>query len=211
MIRCRAQAAALAAALGSLAADGSVRLRPVPARELHVTQGELRWEGGAARIDGPRLRAVAPGRDGERAELRFTYLGPSRDEVPLGSGELRAQLGLKLRAADACNVIYAMWRLAPDPVLAVQVKRNPGATNSADCGNRGYTTVRPRTVVPLGRPAPGATHTLGAEIQGDRLEVRVDGRAVWEGELPPESAALRGPPGVRTDNVRAVLELRAAP
>ena len=211
MIRCRARAAALAAALGCLAADGSVRLRPVPARELRVTQGELRWEGGAARIDGPRLRAVAPGRDGERAELRFTYLGPSRDEVPLGSGERRAQLGLKLRAADACNVIYAMWRLAPDPALAVQVKRNPGATTSADCANRGYTTVRPRAALPLGPLAPGATHTLGAEIQGGRLEVRVDGRTVWEGELPPESAALRGPPGVRTDNVRAVLELRAAP
>ena len=44
------------------------------------------------------LRPVPPA-----AGLRFRYLGSSGNELPLASGMARRQIGLKLRARDACN------------------------------------------------------------------------------------------------------------
>jgi hypothetical protein len=45
---------------------------------------------------------------------------------PLASGELRRQIGLKLQAEDTCNLIYAIWHIEPDAMVAVSVKRNAG-------------------------------------------------------------------------------------
>jgi hypothetical protein len=56
------------------------------------------------------------------AEAHFTYLGSTGNEARLGSGELRRQFGLKLRAEDACNLVYAMWRIEPESKLVVSVK-----------------------------------------------------------------------------------------
>jgi hypothetical protein len=60
------------------------------------------------------------------AEIHFKYLGPSQDSRPLASGILRRQIGLKLRAQDSCNLIYAMWRIEPDTGVTVSLKRNAG-------------------------------------------------------------------------------------
>ena len=65
------------------------------------------------------------------AEARFKYLGPTSQEARLGSGESRRQFGLRLRAQDPCNLVYAMWRIEPEPMLVVSVKRNPGMHSSA--------------------------------------------------------------------------------
>jgi hypothetical protein len=182
-------------------------LDPVPPSDLRVTQGALRDDAGALRVDGPRLRAEAPGREVDRAEVRFTYLGPSVETVALGSGAERRQLGLKLRSLDACNVLYAMWRFAPQPGVVVQLKRNPGQRSSSACGNAGYVTVRPELSLPVPPPAPGEVRALRADLEGGRLSVRVDGRLVWDGALPPEVDALRGPVGLRADNARVRLVL----
>ena len=45
------------------------------------------------------------------AAIAFTYVGPTPVDVPLASGELRRQIGLKLRARDTCNVVYVMWHV----------------------------------------------------------------------------------------------------
>ncbi len=185
-------------------------LEPVPPGELRVTQGEGRPEAGGLRVDGPRLRAEAPGRSGHRAELRFTYLGPSAAAVPLASGAPRRQVGVKLRARDGCNLLYAMWRLAPDARVVVQLKHNPGQHTSRACGNRGYRTLRPERARAVRPPEPGETGVLRADVEGGRLAVRVGGLVVWEGALPPEAGALEGPPGLRTDNTRALVALAAA-
>ena len=87
--------------------------------DLHVTNGVVTaLRNGALAIDTPSSRAVvrtAPvsGAD-QAAEIRFRYVGPSKADKPLASGELRRQIGLKLRAADSCNVVYVMWHIAPD-------------------------------------------------------------------------------------------------
>ena len=69
--------------------------------------------------------------------------------MPLASGEMRRQFGLKLRAEDACNLVYAMWRIEPESKLVVSVKSNPGQHTSAQCGNRGYQNIKPLHSSPL--------------------------------------------------------------
>ena len=120
---------------------------------------------------------------------------------------MRRQIGLKLRAEDGCNLLYAMWRLAPKPGLVVSLKRNPGQHSSGDCGASGYTNHRPRRGSPAPALEPGVRHTLHAEQRGNELIVSVDGATAWQGELPAEALSLVGPSGLRSDNGRFDLEL----
>ncbi|MET0403745.1 MAG: hypothetical protein ABW123_15145 [Cystobacter sp.] len=226
----RARVSGMAVLWGVLTAGvpGTPREPASPPRveRLHVTEGRLSsLPGGALRIDEPRVRAVVapPGasRRSVRApappggprvvELRFTYRGPTPQQRPLLSGESRRQVGLKLRARDGCNVVYVMWRLEPKPGLVVSVKSNPEQHRSVDCGNGGYETVKPAVSQPVPPLQPGDRHTLGARLEGARLTVRADGESVWEGELPAEALAFDGPAGLRADNGRFDVELRATP
>jgi hypothetical protein len=191
-------------------------------KQMKATQGKLEpLPGGRLRIEEPKVRAVVSSSEGPEArslaplaraevrvaELRFTYLGATREQKPLHSGEMRRQVGLKLRARDGCNVVYVMWRLEPKAGLVVSMKHNPGMHRSDDCGNGGYRTVKPRSKGPVPVLEPGDSHTLRAELQGAELEVRVDGRSVWKGTLPAEALTFDGPVGLRTDNGRFDVEL----
>lgn len=181
---------------------------PVSLSRLDVTEGELRpGPDGQLTVNGPRMRAVVSGTTAASAELRFTVLGPTVQQVALASGEQRQQVGLKLRALDGCNLVYVMWRIAPKPGVVVNYKRNPGQHTSHECGNGGYTTVRPLRRVSVDAPAPGREHTLRTVLDGRRLRVWADGTLAWEGELPEEALASDGPVGLRSDNVRLALEL----
>ena len=201
--------------LASASASAGVLLAT---RALRVTEGRgIPLPGGGLRVEEPRLRAVVPGMvTGPAsvprvAELRFVYGGPSRVQLPLQSGELRRQVGLKLRARDGCNVIYVMWRILPREEVVVSVKSNPGLQRSDDCGNGGYQTVRPVERGALPVLVPGVRHSLRAELRGVALKVWVDGTTAWEGVLPAEALAFDGPVGLRTDNGRFELELHASP
>lgn len=188
-------------------------LAPVTRQQLHVTEGRVvspqdeAPDGTWFTIEGPRQRAIAPETTGDEAELRFTWLGVTSDVIPLASGQRREQVGLKLRARDGCNVIYAMWRIAPSAGIVVQLKSNPDDHESSECGNAGYTTVRPRFMEPLDRLSPGDSHALRARIDANVLTVYADGQRVWEGVLPADALALEGPAGMRTDNARIRFEL----
>lgn len=154
-------------------------------------------------IRSPSVRAVAVGSRGDRAGLSFVYRGRTEQVVPLASGQVREQVGLKLLAQDACNLVYAMWRWAPGaPGIQVQEKLNPGVFSSGECGARGYATVVPDggALGLAGVPTVCRRYSLSAEIVGRRLTVLLDGIAVWRGELSVEAATLRGPAGLRTDN-----------
>ncbi len=161
----------------------------------------MRADGDGVRITEPVVRAVVPGSAGDVAALRFTYRGFTDEAVALGSGQIRRQLGLKLRAADGCNLVYVMWRIDPGPGIEVSIKRNPGQHTHAECGTRGYqklTSARRLSAPPL---EPNAEHTLHAEIIGDELVAWVDDHLVWQGSLGEAAADLAGPVGLRTDNV----------
>jgi hypothetical protein len=160
-------------------------------------------------VNTPKMRAYVNTWASQAIELRFTYRGPTQKKVSLGSGEMRQQFGLKLRAQDACNLVYAMWRIEPESKLVVSVKRNPRAHTSAECGERGYENVKPRRASDLPRLRPGESHTLRAEMKKEELQVFVDDREVWAGDAGPDAATLDGPVGIRSDNSQLEFELKA--
>jgi hypothetical protein len=142
-------------------------------------------------------------------DARFTYLGPTVNKAPLGSGALRRQFGFKLRAQDACNLVYVMWRIEPASAVVVSVKTNPLQHSSSQCGNRGYRNIKPRRSSAITDLKAGQTRRLVASMNGDEMKVFVDGSPVWEGSLGPDVILLEGPVGIRSDNARLLVELRA--
>jgi hypothetical protein len=202
--------AALACATPSRSGDSLADLVPVMRSRLCVTEGALEGLPDARlAVDVAKLRAVLAAPGPQAIEARFTYLGPTAETAPLRSGGIRQQFGLKLRAADGCNLVYAMWRFAPQPSLVVSVKSNPGLHASKACGTSGYRTVNPQHLVPVEAPHIGTTHRLAAALDGAALRVLIDGRPVWGGELGPEALAVDGPVGIRSDNARLELALFA--
>jgi hypothetical protein len=106
---------------------------------LCVTEGILEeLPGQRFATNAPKMRAFVNRGTLQAVAAHFTYLGPTDEEAKLGSGEARRQFGFKLHAQDACNVVYAMWRIEPEPKLVVSIKSNPGQHTSAECGNGGY-------------------------------------------------------------------------
>jgi len=181
------------------------------AAALCVTNGVIRSraDGGLA-VDTPSSRAALREATAPKAEIRFRYLGPTEQSKPLASGELRRQIGIKLRAQDTCNVLYAMWHIEPDSRLAVSVKRNPGKHTHAQCGAHGYRNIKPYYDVALPPIRSGETHTLRALLVGGDVTLMVDGRSVWAGTVGKEMVDFDGPVGFRTDNARFEFEFLAA-
>lgn len=179
----------------AVAADryGIENWRVISGQMTPVGNSQVRVEGST------RLSAETSSDD---VTLDFTYLGPSQRTEPLASGELRRQIGLRLRAPDVCNVINVMWWIEPAPTIQVTVKRNPGLSTHAECLDHGYSVVAPeaKAVVATPRIVPGMRHRLRGRLTGRRLEVWADRRLVWAGVLPAAAIGLRGPAGLRTDN-----------
>jgi hypothetical protein len=179
-------------------------------KSLCVTDGAIKEAAGnRLSVDVPKMRAYVNRWTAQAVEARFTYLGPTTVQAPLGSGEVRQQFGLKLHAQDGCNLIYAMWRFEPESKLVVSVKSNPHEHTSAECGNRGYRNIKARKASPVPPQHPGETHTLRAEMHATEMAVFVDDIPVWEGNVGSEALAFNGPVGIRSDNARLELELRA--
>lgn len=193
------------------AAPAPGQLMRVTHDALCVTRGEVTSAGDLLRVEAATTRAVAEGSSGEVAALRFTYRGETKEVAKLASGQIRHQLGVKLRAADGCNVIYAIWRMEPTPFLEVSVKRNPGKRTHAECGAKGYTKMKPERSAKLPQFAEGTSNLLEAAIEGDTLTAWVNGEVVWRGNLDPGARDLHGPAGFRSDNVRFDAELDVAP
>jgi hypothetical protein len=193
-----AAAASLAQAQAPLA-----QMPAVPRADLCVTEGALdALRDPSLGVAVPKMRAYVNQPSADAAQLSFTYLGPTEVDAPLGSGAARRQFGVKLRAKDACNLLYVMWRIEPESKLVVSVKANPGQRSSSDCVNHGYRNLRFALSAPIPRLQPAQAHKLLALIRNQELRAYVDGALVWRGRLDAAAAALTGPAGVRTDNVR---------
>ena len=169
-----------------------------PVSSLCITRGAL-LSGG--KVNAPTFRAVAAGTSGNDAGLEFEYEGRSAETRALASGGIRRQLGLKLRAADGCNLVYAMWRLDPRPQIEVSTKINPGSRTHAQCGARGYSKLTPSYEARIPALVGGGRHWMFAQIFGDDLYAWIDGQLAWRGSLPQEARYVAGPAGVRSDNV----------
>jgi hypothetical protein len=165
---------------------------------------------GRLEIDTPSSRGFVRTPTAQTAEIRFRYIGPSRGSRPLSSGEIRRQIGLKLRARDSCNLVYTMWRIEPDSRIVVSVKRNAGKRTHEECGASGYVNMKAHRASAPPKILKGESHTLRAELHGAQLNVFADHRAIWEGTLPSGIFTFDGPVGFRTDNARFVFEYFAA-
>jgi hypothetical protein len=130
-------------ALTQLSYSAASKLTIVPRAKLCVTEGTMEESpGGELIVSVPKMRAYANAFTSQLIEAHVTFSGSTGHEARLGSGELRRQFGLKLRAQDACNLVYAMWRIEPESKLVVSMKSNPGQHTSAECGNRGYRNIK---------------------------------------------------------------------
>ncbi len=189
-------------------------LQAISADDLVVTSGRVVSAGahGLLALRDPVIRALVGTAPRRSIEIAFTYLGPTARTEPLASGELRRQIGVKLRARDTCNVVYAMWHVEPDAGLHVSVKTNPRSRTHAACGADGYAGVPPvwtRSDLPPIRT--GHRRTLTAILDGDELVLNVDGAPAWRGRLPASALAFDGPAGLRSDNGEFDLVLSAGP
>jgi hypothetical protein len=176
--------------------------------ELHVTLGRVAARDDRLFTDAGKMRAVRETVGDRGAELRFSFLGDSREQTALASGAVRKQLGVKLRAADSCNVVYVMWRIEPESQLVVSVKYNPGQTEHEQCHNDGYSNLAVVDVPPI---AAGEDHVLRAEEADGALRVWADETLLWEGPLGDAATSFDGPIGIRTDNVALAFSLSPSP
>lgn len=172
----------------------------------------------SGRIDGtdelgfrtPMIRATVGLLARTAIEMEFMYLGPTTETAPFASGEIRRQIGIKLRAHDGCNVVYVMWYVEPQAGLHVSVKSNPDL-GTGDCQDRGYQNAAPTWSRANVRPvAAGEKRMLAARIVGSELQVAVDGEPAWRGRLPPQAFAFDGPVGVRSDNGQFIVTVRVS-
>jgi hypothetical protein len=186
--------------------------RRMTVRDFCVTEGHIGEASDATLvIEDSKTRAVLGWEAAPAAEISFRYLGPTREQSALGSGAVRTQIGLKLRAQDSCNLLYVMWRIVPESRVVVSVKSNPGQHTHAECQNRGYHNLRGSFEEPVPVVEPGSAHSLRAELGGESLTVRADGRVVWEGRLDKSAFQFDGPLGFRTDNGKFALQFIATP
>ena len=158
-----------------------------------------------------KFRAKITTSRGNQVGVRVQFNGFIRDARPLGSGEDRAQFGVYLGASNQCNLVYIMWRLRPVNEIVVQVKFNPDADTTEECGNRGYRTIaqtddpEPHLIMPP--IANGARHMISASYSGETLNVLIDEQAIWAGNIPGEFLNTEGFSGVRSDNVNVQFNI----
>jgi hypothetical protein len=152
------------------------------------------------------LKKISPS---QKATLKFTYLGPSSEVSHLGSGEVRHQFGIKLKAQDTCNLVYVMWNFDTQKI-AVSVKLNPGQRTHQECLDHGYiNNIKPRIAAPPPALHVDEPHTLYAELEGTELTVKADDKIVWQGTLVPVVLQFKGPVGIRSDNAHLVFDFLA--
>jgi len=193
-------------ALASTSTAAAAPWSEIARDQLCVTNGIVTTlPTGELAIDSASSRGVVRVPTSQSAEVRFRYLGPSAESKPLASGELRRQIGLKLRAQDTCNLLYAMWHIEPDSKIAVSIKRNVGKRTHEQCGAHGYSNIKPRTSVQMPPVRPGEPHRFRAELHGTDLSLFADGNLVWEGSVGGAVLEFDGPVGFRTDNARFVF------
>ncbi len=189
---------------------GQTDMKPVTHQYLCVTKGAIGTVAGPKlEVSEPEMRAIVTFPTKQHVEAHFTYLGHTKKDKPLGSGEIRRQFGLKLRAQNGCNLVYAMWRIEPKQELVVSVKSNPGQQTHAECGTNGYTNIAAEHSETLPPMRKGSRHTLRAMMEGSKMRVFADGKEVWRGDVGAAALAFDGPVGVRTDNARFQFELFA--
>ena len=196
---------ALCLASFALSTPAGAQVRP---GDFDVTDGKIQSaKGHRLSVTTKEMRATLKFTTEQTATLKFTYLGPTKEVARLGSGEVRSQFGIKLRAQNDCNVIYVMWHFAPDQKIAVSIKHNPGKRTHAQCLDHGYiNNIKPRLSDSPPPVEPNQPHVLSVTMSDSDLSVTADNKLVWWGDLGPVALSLKGPVGLRSDNARLLFD-----
>ena len=179
--------------------------------DFDVPDGRIeKAAGNRLMVSTKEMRATLKFPTQQNVTVKFTYLGPTTEVSRLGSGEVRSQFGIKLRAQDTCNIVYVMWHFAPDQKIAVSVKRNPGQRTHEECLDNGYiNNIKPRISALPPAIHPDQPHVLAAAMSGSNLTVTADQKVVWQGDLGRVALEFNGPVGLRSDNAHVVFDFLA--
>jgi hypothetical protein len=103
-----------------------------------------------------------------------------------------------------------MWNVDAQKI-AVSVKLNAGQRTHQECLDRGYINNR-KARVAAASPAVrmDQPHTLSADLQGQELTAKADGRVAWQGTLVPVVLKFKGPVGIRSDNAHVLFDFVAS-
>jgi hypothetical protein len=179
-------------------------LTQVTRNNLEVNSGPINErEPGCLSVSNAIIRATVPTAVANVASVQFRYLGQVEHPEPAQSGTVYNQIGLMLRAANPCNLIYIMWGRSPREELLLQVKRNSNQSTSAQCKGNGYHTI---ASTPIPGFAVGEMHELTAEVgstaDGDAVvRVWIDWQEVMRSNIPAaQLGGIFGSPGIRCDN-----------
>lgn len=158
-------------------------------------------------VSSKEFRATLDVATQQHVVLHFKYLGPTEEIAHLQNGEVRHQLGIKLKAQDICNVVYVMWNFDTQKI-DIGVKRNPGLRTSHECGDNGYHAGFGHANI--NQPDPVVVdkwYTFQADLGDKHLKVLLDGKLMWEGDLSDDQSIFTGPVGVRSDNAHVLFDL----
>lgn len=164
-----------------------------------VTDGVVQ---AASLVEHPQMRMETTSPCPLTVSLLWSYLGLTKDLIPLSDGTARTQIGMKLHSVNQCNLIYVMRWQIPSSKIVIQIKSNPGKSTYEQCGANGYTTLFEKTV------PPSVNNILQATFDGPNLHVFEGGAEIGKVVLPPTALVLSGGYGVRSDNGRFFFQLR---
>lgn len=192
----RSEAGALEVALDAVQQNRVVGMSSI----LKVTSGGPL--GSFYHVTTPTMRCEIGTSTPNIVTLDWAYFGTTAEPGLLDSGILRRQIGLKLRAANPCNLLYVMREVDPEPRIFVQVKSNPGKRTSEECGSEGYVTLGAAKV------PSRVLSKLQVKFVGDLLDVYEGGVQVLSVDLS-QIKLPKGGYGVRSDSGRFVFKLTA--
>jgi hypothetical protein len=181
-----------------LTAIGSVvaMISPTIASGYTVTNGTITYANNKFYTEDSATRMEFPKTDGNSLTILAEYLGKTTITEPLASGVVQEQFGIKLRAANTCNLVYVMRRFSPYSRVTIMYKQNIGMTTHEECKDGGYVIVKDISVpaVPI-----GTTVKLSAKFDNNILTVTLDDKIVWAGIVDFKQVGVSG---FRSDNVK---------
>jgi hypothetical protein len=171
-------------------------INPVTAATFKVTNGTATYKDGVIEVSSVASRIDFPNTNGERFGIIAQYNGPTETTIPLASGVVQEQFGIKLRAANTCNLIYIMRRFTPVSKVTIMYKQNIGMTTHEECGDKGYAIIKD---IPVPSIPVGTLVRLEGKFEGSTLTVKLNDKIIWVGLVDFRQTGISG---FRSDNAK---------
>ena len=193
--------------LGVLSCSSEHKQAPVNALDINSGDAE-QLANNLYQTKSSTFRTAIKNNASDSLHVFFDYLGPTVQIATLGSGLIRFQFGIYLRAQNQCNLLYVMLHIDTPNSIEVERKSNPGMSTHEECANNGYTTLKPSLTHALPHDiTAGNGVDFDTQIDSNVLSVFIDGTLVWQGDIPEDTAGENTSAGIRSDNVNIAFIL----